>query len=102
MNIKFYLEWDGKREGLTMDEMLITSHNLHHLGRDHTVVLEHDGVEIDRSEYKYGLDELAESQHVHQLADIRAIFGTWPGDDDDGFEEAINELRHSGSTGGDV
>jgi len=26
--------------------------------------------------------------------DVRALFGTWPGEVDDGFEEAIDELRH--------
>ena len=40
------------------------------------------------------LDELAESQNVKPMADVRALFGTWPGEEDDGFEEAIDELRH--------
>ena len=46
------------------------------------------------------LDELAESQHVQPLADIRAIFGTWPGEDDDGFEASIDQLRHRVVAGG--
>lgn len=41
------------------------------------------------------LDELAHSQNVKPFGDIRALFGTWPDDMDDGFEEAIDELRHS-------
>lgn len=41
------------------------------------------------------LDELAQAQNVRPLADVRAIFGTWPGEMNDGFEEAIDELRHS-------
>jgi len=40
------------------------------------------------------LEELADSQHVRPLMDVTTLFGTWPGEDDDGFEEAIDELRH--------
>lgn len=40
------------------------------------------------------LDELAHSQHVRPMADVRAMFGTWPGDENDGFEAAIDQLRH--------
>lgn len=53
---------------------------------------------------KYGfwdsptLDELAQAQQVKPMTDIRALFGTWPGDKDDGFEEAIDALRHSGAS----
>ncbi len=46
------------------------------------------------------LDELAQSQHVQPLADARALFGTWPGEDDDGFEASIDELRHPTTTKG--
>lgn len=47
------------------------------------------------------LDELAEAQNVKPFANVQALFGTWPGEVDDGFEEAIDELRHSGlATGG--
>jgi hypothetical protein len=46
------------------------------------------------------LDELAQSQHVQPMADARALFGTWPGEDDDGFEASIDELRHPSTTGG--
>ncbi len=41
------------------------------------------------------LDELAQKQEVKPLSDIRELFGTWPGDVEDGFEEAIKELRHA-------
>ena len=27
-------------------------------------------------------------------ASVQALFGTWPGEDDDGFEASIHELRH--------
>ena len=40
------------------------------------------------------LEELAHSQRVGQLDDVRSLFGTWPGEIEDGFEAAIDELRH--------
>jgi len=40
------------------------------------------------------LEELARSQNVLPLADVRALFNTWPGEEDDGFEATIDELRH--------
>lgn len=39
------------------------------------------------------LEELARRQGVKPMTDVRKLFGTWPGDPDDGFEEAINALR---------
>lgn len=41
------------------------------------------------------LDELAQAQNVKPMMDVSALFGTWPGEMDDGFEETIDELRHS-------
>lgn len=41
------------------------------------------------------LEELADSQNVLPLEDARALFGTWPGEDNDGFESIIDNLRHS-------
>ena len=41
------------------------------------------------------LDELAKSQNVQPMANVRALFGTWPGEANDGFEADIDELRHS-------
>lgn len=41
------------------------------------------------------LDELAKAQNVGPL-DAAAVLGTWPGEDDDGFEDAIDELRSAG------
>lgn len=40
------------------------------------------------------LEELARSQDVQPMAEISMLFGTWPGEEDDGFELAIDELRH--------
>ncbi len=42
------------------------------------------------------MEELARSQNVRPMTDVRALFGTWPGEEEDGFEKAIDELRHSG------
>jgi len=39
------------------------------------------------------IEELAEAQNVKPLQDIKALFGTWPGEEDDGFEEEITALR---------
>ena len=39
-------------------------------------------------------EELARLQNVQPIADARALFGTWPGEENDGFEAAIEELRH--------
>ena len=42
------------------------------------------------------LEDLARSQNVQPMADVRALFGTWPGEENDGFEAVIDELRHPG------
>lgn len=39
------------------------------------------------------LHELAKAQNVGPL-DPAALRGTWPGEDDDGFNDAVEELRH--------
>ena len=44
------------------------------------------------------LEELAEAQRVTPIADVRILFGTWPGEPDDGFEALIDELRHPSAT----
>lgn len=42
------------------------------------------------------LEELARAQNVQPVADVQALFGTWPGEESDGFEAAVDELRHPG------
>lgn len=42
------------------------------------------------------LEELARSQNVKPMTDVQPLFGTWPGQENDGFETAIDELRHPG------
>ncbi len=39
------------------------------------------------------LDELADLQNVKPLETAQQLFGTWPGDENDGFEATIIELR---------
>ena len=46
------------------------------------------------------LDELAQAQNVQPMTDVRALFGTWPGEAHDGFEVAIDELRHASTSEG--
>ncbi len=40
------------------------------------------------------LDELAGFQNVKPLETAQRLFGTWPGDENDGFEATIIELRN--------
>ena len=42
------------------------------------------------------LAELARVQNVKPMTDVQPMFGTWPGQENDGFEAAIDELRHPG------
>ena len=42
------------------------------------------------------LAELARVQNVKPVSDVQPMFGTWPGQENDGFEAAIDELRHPG------
>lgn len=64
---------------------------------DEAIDLLPQGTPIESSFWKTPtLDELAMSQHVQPTTGVRALFGTWPGEDDDGFEEAVDELRHPG------
>jgi len=48
------------------------------------------------------LDELARSQGVAPAHDVRALFGTWPGESDDGFEQLIDDLRSSSANSGNA
>ena len=39
------------------------------------------------------LDDLAQTQSAQPMPDVNKLFGTWPGDPDDGFEKIVNDLR---------
>jgi len=84
----------------------ITSVKIHDIERlegfeDKAVDLLPQGTPIARSFWESpSLDELALSQNVPPLANVQALFGTWPGEDDDGFEASIENLRHHEFAGG--
>ena len=46
--------------------------------------------------HSYTLDEPAAMQNVEPIKDVKSLLGGWPGDVNDGFEEAIIELRKNG------
>ena len=85
----------------------ITSIKIHHIERledrqDEAADLLPHGTPISRAFWESPtLEELARSQNVQPMADVRALFGTWPGEENDGFEAAIDELRHPGAKKGD-
>ena len=59
------------------------------------------GTPVSRSFWEtLTLEELARSQNVQPMKDVRTLFGTWPGEKDDGFEAAIDELRYRDANSG--
>lgn len=61
---------------------------------DHISVL-YKGTKFSQEFWKSPtLEELAYSQNVGPMTDATVLFGTWPGEDDDEFEAAIDDLRH--------
>lgn len=84
----------------------ITSIKIHDIERledreDEAADLLPQGTPISQSFWESPtLDELAKSQNVELMANVRALFGTWPGEENDGFEADIDELRHSGTKHG--
>ena len=48
------------------------------------------------------LEELAQAQYVKPMTNVRTLFGTWPGSVNDGFEEAVDELRHTSMADGSL
>lgn len=40
------------------------------------------------------IGELTRYQKVLPITNVEALFGTWPGEENDGFEDAIDKLRH--------
>lgn len=43
------------------------------------------------------IDELARQQRVQPVDNIEALYGTWPGETDDGFEQFVEDLRKWGN-----
>lgn len=76
------------------------THNTERLAdqEDHSAELPPESMPLSRDFWKSPtLDELAQAQNVKPPSDVRALFGTWPGEVNDGFEEAVDELRHAHS-----
>ena len=46
------------------------------------------------------IKELALLQNVRPMEDVGVIFGIWPGEEDDGFEEEIERLRNESTDQG--
>lgn len=94
---------EAKEDPLTGKISSIKIHDIERLEdrEDEAAELLPQGTPVSRDFWESPtLDELAESQHVQPMADVRTIFGTWPGEDDDGFESAIDDLRHREISGG--
>ena len=56
---------------------------------------------LDLVDYRYAdsadfvsMEELAHSQNIGRIANVEELAGTWPGEENDGFEVSIDELRH--------
>lgn len=89
---------EAKEDPVTGKIASIKIHNIERLeGREREAAdLLPQGTPISRDFWESpSLDELAQAQNVGPMMDIGVLFGTWPGEMDDGFEEAIDELRHS-------
>ena len=56
--------------------------------------LQHGRISFNGTREAEELDELAEQQDITPMTNVRKLFGTWPGDADDGFESDVDELRH--------
>lgn len=87
---------EAREDPLTGKVTSIRIHDIERLeDRDDAVELLPQGTPVSRGFWESPtLDELAVAQSVSPLSDVRALFGTWPGGDDDGFESAVDDLRH--------
>jgi hypothetical protein len=89
---------EAKEDPMTGKIASIKIHDIQRLEdrEDNTADLLPQGIPISRDFWDSPtLDELAQAQNVTSLVDVRALFGTWPGETDDGFEDAVDELRHT-------
>lgn len=89
---------EAKEDPMTGRIASIKIHDIERLEdhEDDAVDLLPQGTPISRDFWESPtLDELAQAQNVRPMADVRMLFGTWPGEMNDGFEDVIDELRHS-------
>jgi len=81
----------------------ITSIKIHDIQRledrqDETADLLPRGTPVSRTFWEsLTLEQLAHTQDVHPMTDVRSLFGSWPGEENDGFEQVIDALRHPGA-----
>ncbi|MFZ5765305.1 MAG: hypothetical protein ACOY4H_06875 [Thermodesulfobacteriota bacterium] len=89
---------EAKEDAFTGKITSIKIHDIERLEDKENEALEllPQGTPVSRTFWESpSLEELAQVQNVKPVSDVRTLFGTWPGDVNDGFEEAIDELRHS-------
>lgn len=89
---------EAKEDPLTGRIASIRIHDIERLEdrEDEVANLLPQGIPLSRDFWESPtLDELAQTQNVKPIANVRELFGTWPGQINDGFEESINDLRHS-------
>lgn len=89
---------EAKEDPLTGKIASIKIHDIERLEdrEDEAAALLPQGTPISRSFWETPtLDELAQAQNVRPMADVRALFGTWPGEIGDDFEQEVDDLRHS-------
>lgn len=94
---------EAKEDAITGKIASIKIHDIERLEdrENEAVDLLPQGTPISRDFWESpSLEELARAQSVQPMADVRLLFGTWPGDVDDEFEETVDELRHLSFTGG--
>jgi len=51
-----------------------------------------------KGRHRHTIEDLARMQGVNPIKDVSALFGTWPGDINDGFEQFVRELRRLDTT----
>lgn len=94
---------EAKEDAITGKIASIKIHDIERLEdrENEAVDLLPQGTPISRDFWESpSLEELARAQSVQPMADVRSLFGTWPGDVDDEFEKTVDELRHLSFTGG--
>ena len=101
--LKVRFDGEAKEDATTGKNASIKIHDIERLEdrEDEAADLLPQGTPISRNFWESPtLEELAQAQNVQPMAEVRVLFGTWPGEEDDGFEESIDELRHPNTAGG--
>ena len=104
-NILHYVKVVGeaKEDPLTSKVTSIKIHDIQRLEdrEDERVDLLPQGAPLPMDFWRsLSLGELAESQGVNPMQDVKVLFGTWPGEENDGFEDDIQALRQMSLAGG--